>query len=569
MDTKSKKNKSAILVFCTIVLCVMVVSNAIYHLATSDVGPNAIYYDNYYTSDNFMRTLSAHFSKNYLNEPINVYFSSNELQVNSSQITIQLEEKQKDYPELIKMGESLTLPTYLFKVEKTHWENGRQSFMYHLYVGGAFAIISLVLLLVMLFVVKGEQSPVFDSFDKLFTEIHAIGIASLIGLWFYVTTQLFGGFPDPLAMNNALYIAANGFIACLVGLLTVSLIRKAKNQIFLRSSATYQIGKFLMKPFVVLTQKIFEVLAFKNDVISKRMLKRSLVFIGASLVCVVGFFSLLLYFYSPLSFVFILLELIFIYHYLMQNMKILKNVDAELLEVVEEKMKSERMKVELITNMSHDLKTPLTSIVSYTDLLSKEPLDETASDYVRILKMKTTQLSKIVSDLFDLSKSASGNLTVSPETLDLKKLLEQTVGSFQEEIEASTLKFVVTTPETPVSITTDGTRLYRVFQNLIDNIFKYSMPHTRVYITLERTESLARIVFKNISSSELTLNADEMLQRFSRGDVSRSSEGSGLGLSIAKSFTEACGGRFYLTLDGDLFKAEILFKIPPKETDNL
>lgn len=566
MDTKSKKNKSAILVFCTIVLCVMVVSNAIYHLVTSEVGPNAIYYDNYYTSNDFRSSLSDYFSKNYLNRGETLYFYSHEITVSGSQIILHLEEKQPQYQTLNK---TVALPTSLFKLEKAEWENGRQKFMYHLYIGGTIGIVTLVLLLVMFFVVKGERSPFFDPLDKLYTEGHIAGIAALVTLWFCASDQLFSGFPDPLSMNNALYVAGNGFIACLVGVLIVSLIRKIKKQIFFKSFLIFQVGQWLFSPLVLLKNKIFEVLAFKNDVISKRMLKRSLVFIGASFGCVLGFFSLLLYFHSPLSFVFILLELIFIYHYLMQNMKILKNVDAELLEVVEEKMKSERMKVELITNMSHDLKTPLTSIITYSDLLSKEPLDQTANDYVNILKMKTTQLSKIVSDLFDLSKSASGNLTISPETLDLKKLLEQTVGSFQEEIEASTLKFVVTTPETPVSITTDGTRLYRVFQNLIDNIFKYSMPNTRVYITLERTEGLARIVFKNISSSELTLNADEMLQRFSRGDVSRSSEGSGLGLSIAKSFAEACGGNFYLTIDGDLFKAEILFKIPPKKTDNL
>ena len=224
-------------------------------------------------------------------------------------------------------------------------------------------------------------------------------------------------------------------------------------------------------------------------------------------------------------------------------------------------MKSERMKVDLITNVSHDLKTPLTSIISYVDLLSKEDLPESAQDYVNILADKSYRLKNIVSDLFDLAKSTSGNLPLNMENIDLKKLIEQTLGDMEDEIEKSGNNFKINLPEQPVYIFSDGNKLYRVFQNIIGNALKYSLEGTRVFIDMEIDNNIVSVIVKNTASYEMDFTADEVVQRFNRGDKSRTTEGSGLGLSIAESYTWACGGRFAIKIDGDQFKVKLNFKV--------
>jgi signal transduction histidine kinase len=223
-------------------------------------------------------------------------------------------------------------------------------------------------------------------------------------------------------------------------------------------------------------------------------------------------------------------------------------------------MKSERMKVALITNVSHDLKTPLTSIISYVDLLSKEEnLTDSARDYVKILSEKSSRLSNMVSDLFDLAKSTSGNMPLDIESIDMKKLIEQTLADMEDKVEKSGLLMKVVLPEKPLFILADGKKLYRVFQNVIDNALKYSFKGTRVYITLEKRNGHAIAAIKNTAGYEMDFTADEILQRFNRGDKSRTTEGSGLGLSIAESFTQVCGGTLRVDIDGDLFKVTISF----------
>jgi len=204
----------------------------------------------------------------------------------------------------------------------------------------------------------------------------------------------------------------------------------------------------------------------------------------------------------------------------------------------------------------------LTSIISYIELLAKEEgLTETARDYVNILSEKAYRLKNIVSDLFDLAKSTSGDIKLDLEKLDLKKLIEQTLGDMEDDILSSGLQIKTRLPESPVYITSDGKKLYRVFQNLIDNALKYSLKGTRVYIDLEEIDGKAVVSIKNISAYEMDFTAEEILQRFTRGDKARSTEGSGLGLSIAESFTKVCGGEFQLHIDGDLFKVVLRFNV--------
>lgn len=228
----------------------------------------------------------------------------------------------------------------------------------------------------------------------------------------------------------------------------------------------------------------------------------------------------------------------------------------------EEKIKSERTKIELITNVSHDLKTPLTSIISYVDLLGKEEgLPEHVNDYVRILSQKSDRLKTLIQDIFDLSRAAGGDMAIEQERLDLGKLIRQTLADLNEQLLQSGLIFKVTIPEEPVYIVSDGNKLYRVFLNLFSNALKYSLPGTRVYIELGVSGTDAAVVIKNTANYEMNFSEGEILERFARGDKARSTEGSGLGLAIAQSFIQACGGSFGLKVDGDLFKVRVGFKL--------
>ena len=247
-------------------------------------------------------------------------------------------------------------------------------------------------------------------------------------------------------------------------------------------------------------------------------------------------------------------------HDLYQMADDLNHIRQGLHHAVEERTRSERMKVELVTNVSHDLKTPLTSILSYTELLAQEPLEPPASEYVRIMGEKAQRLKAMVQDVFEVSKAASGQLPVKLERLDYGRLLRQTLADMDQAIRESGLALRTDIPEEEVPITADSDRMYRVFQNLIGNALKYALPGSRVYLslTVEGAQAAARV--RNTSADELRPGT-EYTARFVRGDESRSDGGSGLGLSIAESFTKACGGTLTVSTEADLFTAEVRFPL--------
>lgn len=222
---------------------------------------------------------------------------------------------------------------------------------------------------------------------------------------------------------------------------------------------------------------------------------------------------------------------------------------------IEQRNRSNKMRVELITNVSHDLKTPLTSIINYADLLCEEDLPPTASEYAKALQKKAYRLKTMVQDVFELSKATSGNLPVEKHTLDLVRLLKQTLADMEERIQESTLTFKTNIPDMPVWVDADGDRLYRVFQNLFINALQYSLENSRVHAILSLENATACVKIKNTSKQELDFDTQEIMERFVRADASRTSEGSGLGLSIARSFTEACDGTFHIETDADMFIA--------------
>ena len=238
----------------------------------------------------------------------------------------------------------------------------------------------------------------------------------------------------------------------------------------------------------------------------------------------------------------------------------LNHIRQGLHQAVEERTRSERMKVELVTNVSHDLKTPLTSIISYTELLSQEPLEPPASEYVQIMGEKAQRLKAMVQDVFEVSKAASGQLPVKLERLDYARLLRQTLADMGQAIDNSGLTLRAAIPEGEVPIIADSDRMYRVFQNLIGNALKYSLPGSRVYLNLTVEDGQASASVRNTSAAELKPGAD-YTARFVRGDESRTDGGSGLGLSIAESFTRACGGTLTVSTEADLFIAVVTFPV--------
>lgn len=243
----------------------------------------------------------------------------------------------------------------------------------------------------------------------------------------------------------------------------------------------------------------------------------------------------------------------------------LNDLEKGIERAVEEQNRSNRMRVELITNVSHDLKTPLTSIINYADLLCEEELPEASAEYAKALRAKAYRLKNMVQDVFDLSKATSGNLNVEAVTIDLVKLIRQTLADMDERIQESNLTFKLNIATEPLLIEADGEKLYRVFQNLFVNALQYSLDHSRVHIQLKEEDGFAVAVVKNTSRMELDFDTTEIVERFVRADSSRTTEGSGLGLSIVQSFVEACDGDFKVETDADMFTARVRFPLSGKQ----
>lgn len=238
----------------------------------------------------------------------------------------------------------------------------------------------------------------------------------------------------------------------------------------------------------------------------------------------------------------------------------LNHISAAMEKAVDARTKSERMRAELITNVSHDIKTPLTSIINYVDLLGKEePESETVREYVDVLDRQAHKLKKLIGDLVEASKASTGNLAVHLSECDVCVMLEQTVGEYEEKLKKAGLSAVVNASKTPIRIMADGRHLWRVFDNLMSNICKYSLPGTRAFLETRCEGDMSIITFKNISRTPIDIPAEELTERFVRADTSRNTEGSGLGLSIAQSLVKLQNGTLDIVCDGDLFKAVLTF----------
>lgn len=240
----------------------------------------------------------------------------------------------------------------------------------------------------------------------------------------------------------------------------------------------------------------------------------------------------------------------------------INNIGDGLNAAVSERMRSERMKTELITNVSHDLKTPLTSIINYVDLLKTDGLEsKKAEQYLDVLDQKSQRLKNLTEDLVEVSKLNSGVAKLQKERLDIVQLINQSLGEYNEKFAKNKLQIIKTIQEEPLYVMADGRKTWRLFENLYENVFKYAMPNTRVYVDVKTENDKVIVAVKNISKNPLNFSADELMERFVRGDVSRSTEGSGLGLSIAKSIAQRQDSEMNIMLDGDLFKVEIVMNL--------
>ena len=242
------------------------------------------------------------------------------------------------------------------------------------------------------------------------------------------------------------------------------------------------------------------------------------------------------------------------------------SISRGLKAAVTEQVKAERLKTDLITNVSHDLKTPLTSIISYVDLLKRENIENPrVQEYITVLEQKSSRLKNLTEDLVEASKASSGNITLDLIPIHYTEILQQSLGEFEDKLAARSLQVLTTLPQEDILILADGRQLFRVLENLLNNCCKYALLGSRVYIELQKDEEMATFTMKNISEAPLNVSPEELTERFVRGDVSRSTEGSGLGLSIAKSLTKLMNGKMKIEIDGDLYKVSLSFPLVKEE----
>ena len=395
--------------------------------------------------------------------------------------------------------------------------------------------------------------------DRLYTDINLVLCIGLITLWAALVDLVF-------EQINGMILLITPPIATLGLILVLSLIKHLKNRTFFKHSLIYRI--------------LYHIVVFIKNVYDSGSIgiKTVLIVIGYPLLIAATFFMFPITIGIAAWFAFKKVKAFKaiqegvdkikagdLHHRIEvagkgEFSKLASNINSiseGLEKAVEGELKSERLKTELITNVSHDIRTPLTSIITYVDLLKNERDPEKIDEYVEILDQKSQRLKVLTDDLFDAAKASSGTMPVHLEEIDIESLLTQGLGEVNDTIEASELEFKIRQPEEKVFIKADGKLLWRSIENLLSNIFKYAMQGSRVYIDIEDIGNEVLITFKNISAFELNISEEELMERFTRGDESRTSQGSGLGLSIAKSLIELQKGRFTIQIDGDLFKAMI------------
>ncbi len=421
--------------------------------------------------------------------------------------------------------------------------------------------------------IAGSDEIHYTSFDNLFTDLNLMLIAGIIAmckLEFYNVLNI--KFTGENLMRLAMLIITAAVSALLL-ILILSLVRHIKKGTIFKHSVIYII---LSKTVETLIKMAASGPLMYKTIGAAIFVIISSVYAADNPILIAGIVSITTY---------IIYNKVTHFHKIQEGLQITKNGDydfkirlqgngefrqlsADINEItsglksaVQNEVKSEKLKTELITNVSHDIKTPLTSIISYVDLLKREGLDsENAHKYLDVLEKKSNRLKNLTEDLFEAAKATSGSIEPKFERIHINSLIEQLLGELDEKINESNLTFKVTASNEKIYAKADGRLLSRVMENLLSNIFKYALKGSRVYIIISEDENNVSVSFKNISAYELNIPVDELMERFKRGDESRSSEGNGLGLAIAESLMAVQEGSLDLSIDGDLFKAELRLK---------
>ena len=457
-------------------------------------------------------------------------------------------------------------------------------------ISSAVTILLIIYLLITIGHKDDEKTIELNDFDKMPLEIILIVAVFLIVLPFIILSQY-----D--RMNNAMLslgITAYIDVYIVSAVVLHTMIKRIKSKTFLKSSIIGQILIWWIKIFKKILnkiQKVWNTITYSASVTSK-------VIIGTGIIAFIWLVIIAMFSDNKMLPLIIIALICFMLYKIIKiikeysqienklkdvyngnnqtelkeedfsmvfksSVKYLNNISNGLENAVQERMKSERMKAELITNVSHDIKTPLTSIINYVDLLKKEDIaNEKANEYINILDNKSQRLKKLTEDLIEASKVSTGNVSLNLEKINIVELIKQAIGEFEDKFQNKNLQIIVNCNENEININADSRYMYRIVENLFSNIYKYALENSRVYIDISIVDGTNVVIeMKNISKDKLNISADELMQRFVRGDRSRNTEGSGLGISIAQNLTELQNGTFELKLDGDLFKVKLTFNI--------
>ncbi|MGN0430868.1 MAG: sensor histidine kinase [Lachnospiraceae bacterium] len=565
--------------------------------------------------------LDAFFRNNYgkyvIYRPQTMTFESNTGIIEEIGVFDAFSRYEYAYPETaeIWLAVDTTYPAEDFFAEAAEAYETVRPFAYALLIAAIFTIIIWIGLFFFLSVMTGwrkERGEKKDSvfglhwFDEIYTEI-AVGLGVLILYGMALGVRfLYEGIVEEQVFNSRIQIvlAAGTFgmlCSMVFSLFWYSFLRRIKGRVLVKGSLLYlfwnevvlRTGRAVKKAMLTIYNNggmVFRCIVLAGGILLLNFVFGCLVYkvwhYGSSLdvlimLCIIGGAdSMILYFWfhSHMKREGIVEGIARIrggeldYQIPLEGMygenkelaEAVNSIGEGIKAAVETSMKDERLKADLITNVSHDIKTPLTSIINYVDLLKREQIEEEpVKGYIAVLDAKSQRLKQLTDDLVEASKISSGNITLVMEKINLTELLQQSLGEFSEKFEQKGLQVVMTVHEEPVYIEADSRRIWRVMENLLNNIYKYALGGTRIYLDMMLTEEGRKVSLslKNISSQRLNIKADELTERFIRGDVSRSTEGSGLGLSIAKNLTELQKGSFEIYLDGDLFKVTLTFPV--------
>lgn len=458
-------------------------------------------------------------------------------------------------------------------------------------VCGIFSVIIVVYLIMAIGYKKNKEGFELNDIDKIPLEIVLGIIICIISLILLVTTNFYTTRPEFFKLYLSAIITAYFVIYILFAIGFNTVIKRIKAKILIKNTITWEMLKLCKKILI-------KIKGFMNSLIEKMQTTRKAV------IAILGYLVLMIFitvifaenneigmgiFFDLVITAIATYRVIKKFHSFYKIEEQLKNIyegnneerlneeefESEFKSVVqyindissgfenavEEGIKSERLKTELITNVSHDIKTPLTSIINYVDLIKRENIEnDKIKEYVEILEAKSHRLKRLTEDLVEASKASSGNVKLNLEKINLVELINQTTGEFEDKFDEKKLQIITDMPE-EIFIEADSRYMYRIIENVFSNVSKYALSNSRVYVDLIRNENRVRIDVKNISEAKLNISEDELMQRFVRGDKSRYTEGSGLGLSISKSLAELQKGKFNIKIDGDLFKVEIEFEI--------